>query len=154
MAGTTKRGTKTSAARIAQALKDREVLDARVEGWTLQRIADEWFSGHRANAGRAIQRILREHVAEGVEDLRALQNARLEALHAELWKAVMVDGDMNAARLVLQGMERSAKLNGLDARAEVEGGNVTVVVDSGLTTGTMAAPELVVDDPQAGDGAD
>ncbi len=154
MAGTTKRGTKTSAARIAQALKDREVLDARVKGWTLQRIADQHFSGHRANAGRAIQRILREHVAEGVEDLRALQNARLEALHAELWKAVMVDGDMNAARLVLQGMERSAKLNGLDARAEVEGGNVTVVVDSGLTTGTMAAPELVVDDPQAGDGAD
>lgn len=140
----TKKAGGTRVNRAQQALKDRAVLEMRAKGFTLQQIADEHFSGHRSNAHRSISRILDEYPAEAVQQLRTVENYRLDQLQSGHWLAA-VTGDVDAGKFVLAVMARRAALNGLDARPDQTTGNVTVVVDSALQTGVMREPEIIVD---------
>ena len=131
-------------------MQDREVLDMRATGATLQTIADHYYNGDRSNAHRALVRIMEEHVAEGVDQLRAVQNLRLERMLERFFPAMLQELDPDQARIVLAVFERQAKLNGLDVKADAASGNLTVVLDPGLTPGRMAEAELVVDDVETG----
>lgn len=57
--------------------------------------------------------------AESVEELRALENERLDELLAA-WGSKARAGDPKAAAIVLRVSERRAKMNGLDAPTRVE----------------------------------
>jgi len=142
-----KRTTRVSAAQ--QAAKDREVLDLRAAGATLQEIADVHFSGHRANAHRALTRIMEAHVADGVETLRTVENHRLDRLQKAHWVNAL-RGNQGATKVILSIMDRRARLNGLDSQSEgLGGGNITVVLDPTVGTGGgMSEPELTVDAPE------
>lgn len=145
------KGTRVSAAQQAQ--KDRQVLDLRAAGATLQEVADRYFSGHKANAHRALTRIMEAHVADGVDTLRTVENHRLDRLQQAHWVNAL-RGNQGATKVVLSIMERRARLNGLDTQVESLGmGNVTVVVDptTALPVG-MAEPELVVEAPPSTTG--
>jgi len=134
-----------------QALKDREVLQLRAAGATLQEIADRHFSGHRANAHRALTRIMSSHVAEGVNELRAVENVRLDRLQMAHWTQAL-SGHLGATKVVLNVMERRAKLNGLDTQVEqAGGGNITVMLDGNLMPKGMSEPDVIVDAPLGDD---
>lgn len=140
------KGTRVSAAQQAQ--KDRQVLDLRAAGATLQEIADVHFSGHRANAHRALTRIMEAHVADGVDTLRTVENHRLDRMQQAHWVSAL-QGNQGATKVVLSIMERRARMNGLDTQQDtLGGGNITVVLDPSVGTGGgMAEPELIVDAP-------
>lgn len=144
----------TSQHAAEQAERDRDVLDMRVAGATLQQIGDRYFSGDRSNARRSLLRILKQHVGEGVEQLRAVENERLDAMHAALWDAVVTERDLDAAKVILQTMDRRARLNGLDVKTDTTSGSLTVLVDPGLTTGRMVDAEMIVDDVDTTAGDD
>lgn len=131
-----------------QALKDRQVLDMRAAGATLQEVADKYYNGHRANAHRALVRITTSYVRDGVDLLREVENHRLDRLQMAHWSAAM-KGHLGATKAVLSVMDRRAKLNGLDSPLEtIGGGSITVVLDSGVGVGSMVEPDLVVDAPE------
>lgn len=140
----------TRGRQLSQAMQDREVLDMRATGASLQTIADQYYNGHRSNAHRALVRIMEEHVAEGVDQLRAVQNLRLERMLERFFPAMLQELDPDHARIVLAVFERQAKLNGLDVKTDAASGNLTVVLDPGLTPGRMAEAEMVVDDVETG----
>lgn len=79
------------------------------------------------------QRRARAHVA--VEDLRALENERLDAYQRVVHKLAVGGGpdrlppDLNALDKALRIMDRRARLNGLDAPVEIAGpgGNALIV---------------------------
>ena len=93
---------------------------------------------------------MEEHVAEGVDQLRAVQNLRLERMLERFFPAMLRELDPDHARIVLAVFERQAKLNGLDVKTDAASGNLTVVLDPGLTPGRMAEAEMVVDDVETG----
>jgi len=75
-------------------------------------------SGVAGLVRRYLRRIETE-ATESVEELRVLENERLDeliAVHAQRAR----DGDTKSAGVVLRAMERRAKLNGLDAAHRVE----------------------------------
>lgn len=60
--------------------RDRDALQLRVTGATYQQISDVLGYGSRANAYRAVKRMLDETREEGVEQLRELGKARYETV--------------------------------------------------------------------------
>lgn len=140
---------RTSRRAIEAANKKADALLMREAGATLQQIGDKHYRGDRSNAHRAITEALAERAAENVEEVRQLENARLDAMQLGLWKNA-TRGDHLASAAVIRIMERRARLNGLDRPVQTEevgAGNVTVVFDSRVQPGGMSDVELEVDPP-------
>jgi hypothetical protein len=142
---------RTSARAIEAARKKADALKMREAGATLQQIGDKHYRGDRSNAHRAITEALAEQAAENVEEVRKLENARLDAMLLGLWKNA-TRGDHQATGAVIRIMERRAKLNGLDAPIQTEelgDGVVNVIFDARVKPSGMAPVELEVDGPVA-----
>lgn len=142
---------RTSARAIAAAKKKADSLRMREAGATLQQIADKHWSGHRSNAHRAITEALAEVSVENVEEVRKLENARLDAMLLGLWKNA-TRGDTQSTAAVVRIMERRARMNGTDAPTQTEelgDGIVNVIFDGRVKPGGMAEIELEVDGPVA-----
>jgi hypothetical protein len=65
-----------------------------------------------------INRTLATAENRAVEEMRELENARLDRAQVAIWPNVLV-GDYRAVMVFLQISQRRAKLNGLDAPASV-----------------------------------
>lgn len=140
---------RTSKRAIEAARKKADALAMREAGATLQQIADKHYSGHRSNAHRAITEALAELPVESAEEVRKLENARLDQMHLGIWTRAR-RGDEKAIAAVLRIQERRAKMNGTDAPAQTEelgNGIVTVVFDSAVQPQGMADIEMEVDAP-------
>lgn len=114
---TPKRGgnrRKSSADMIDAALRQTEALRLRQSGSTFAEIAEALGYSDPSGARNAVMAALRENVSEPNAEMRALELARLDALHAALWPAAM-GGDLPSVDRVLKLMERRAKILGLDA---------------------------------------
>ncbi len=108
----------TSNKRLQARQKAKQALDLRLEGKNYPEISDILqYSGPGA-VFNAIQRLLRFHEHEGVEELRRVEGARLDTMLAALW-AKAVTGQKEAVDLVLKIMKRRANLLGLDVPVEV-----------------------------------
>ena len=108
----------TSNKRLQARLKAKQALDLRLEGKNYPDISDTLqYSGPGA-VYNAIQRLLRFHEHEGVEELRRVEGARLDTMLTALW-AKAVTGQKEAVDLVLKIMKRRANLLGLDVPVEV-----------------------------------
>ena len=85
----------------------------RIRGYTWDQIADLTnYSGGGA-VWNAVNNLLQKQQAEGVAELRAIENERLDvAIHA-IWDKVK-DGDLQAIDRLIRLSERRAKMNGLD----------------------------------------
>lgn len=105
--------------RQAAAERQEAALQLRRAGLDYQGIAERLGYAGKQGAHSAVQRALRNHIAEGVDHLRALEAARLDALLAAVWPAA-TEGDVAAVRAALAISERRARLFGLDAPARAQ----------------------------------
>src|SRR5262249_5396385 len=105
---------KTSADMIDAALRQTEALRLRQAGNTFAQIAEMLGYSDPSGARNAVMAALRENVTEPNAEMRALELARLDALHAALWSEALA-GDLPTVDRILKLMERRAKILGLDA---------------------------------------
>lgn len=91
-----------------------KALDLRQQGRTWQQVANELDYADRSGAYKAVQRLLDRTEFESVQEHRALESDRLDALHASYWPAA-IHGDVKAAELVLKISAQRCRLLGLDA---------------------------------------
>lgn len=99
--------------------RENLALSMRRAGATYQRIADALGYGNPSNAHRAVFRALDRIPAENVRQLRDIECVRLDALQEAHWGAA-TGGSSVSARIVLQVMERRARLLGLEAPVHTE----------------------------------
>lgn len=98
-------------------------------GWSYDKIAAHLGYSDRSSCRRAILNAMNHVLAEDIATMRAIENARYDALHARYWPlAHGIDEDGNplddgpnlqAAKMVLDISARRARLNGLDAPQQV-----------------------------------
>lgn len=115
--------SKTSPRRIIAINKQRQALELRMAGRTWQEIADSLqYRGH-SGAIAAVDKALERTLTPPAESYRALTLERLTKILQVFWP-MMLQGDYNAARTVIQTIQDIRKLLGLDAPTQVEhGGN-------------------------------
>ena len=89
-------------------LRAQQCLDLRIQGHTYQYIADRLGYADRSGARRAIERLLDRTEFETVDEYRALESDRLDALHRAHWPAAML-GDVEATKLVVKISERLSR---------------------------------------------
>lgn len=114
-----------------------QALELRIRGFNQVEIA-EMVGVNQSTVSRMLRKALKERQAAGVDDLRALEGARLDELHKALFKQA-VKGDVSSAAVVVRVADRRARLFGLDAHTE--GGETMRHYTFGAYVGM--APELV-----------
>lgn len=97
--------------------KERQVVALRRQGLTWQEIAEQVGYASASGASEAYYRASTRVVVENIEELRALENDRLDNLFAAVWEQAL-QGDNKALDSCLKIMTRRAKLLGLDAKVE------------------------------------
>jgi hypothetical protein len=128
---------------IADKEKAQQAIELRKAGANYEQIAAQLGYATRGSAQRAVKRLLQANAAEAVEDLRTLEDGRLDDMLSAIYKAAK-DGDLPTIDRVLRIAERRAKLWGLDAPAQVQNTNVeeiTVVFADAAPTETDTAPD-------------
>lgn len=112
--------------------RDLAALKLRQAGASYPVIAQQCGFNSRQAAHKAVQALLQRNEAEAVDEMRALDNSRYDALLMAVWRQALA-GDKDAHAAALKVLERRAKLNGLDApvRSEVAG-LLNFTVDLGL----------------------
>jgi hypothetical protein len=93
--------------------RERRVLDLRAGGMTFDRIASNLGYADRGAAHKAYRRALTRTLKQPAQDVRDLEEYRLDRLLSALWPKAM-GGDAHAAMGALRIMDRRAKLLGLD----------------------------------------
>ncbi len=109
------RGRKRNRA-LAEWRKARAV-ELATQGHTYQHIADELGYANRGTVHRLVQQTLQAHQADSVDQLRALEVARLDALQESLWEPAMA-GDLRAVGQVVQIIVARSRLLGLMSLAK------------------------------------
>ncbi len=71
------------------AWRKAKAVELAVEGHTYDAIAKQVGFSNRGTAYRVVRKALDEQIAENVDELRATEVARLDALQAAVWPAVM-----------------------------------------------------------------
>ncbi len=94
------------------AWRKAKAVELAVEGHTYDAIAKQVGFSNRGTAYRVVRKALDEQIAENVDELRATEVARLDALQAAVWPAAMA-GDLEAVRQVTALIQKRARLLGL-----------------------------------------
>lgn len=142
-------------ARRAQAVR------LRLSGATYEQIAQTAGYSHRAAARNAVRRSLTRYEAENVAELRALENARMDADEMVLRgilanSAVPVTEQIQAVNARIRLSARRAALNGLDAptQVQVSGADLQQLDDALTLVRDVVMGQVVTDDadtdPDAG----
>lgn len=117
---------------IAAVDKQLKALQLRKEGKPYSEIAKELGYKSGSGAHAAVKGALKKTLQEGADDLRKLENARLDAMLEALWPSIQ-NGDAKAIAAGVKISERRAKLNGLDEPAELDvtsgGGQIAIFLD-------------------------
>lgn len=137
---------KRSAPGTPQALSNKETaiqaLALRKTGATYEQIAHALGYASRDSAWRAIHRVLKAHQVEGVDELRKIEDMRLDEMLFAIYKIAKA-GDLGAIDRILRIAERRARLWGLDAPVQTHvTGDQEIIVrfsDSDLTEADGAA---------------
>lgn len=109
-----------------------QALQLRKQGVSYAEIARQ--VGYRSGSGAhaAVRKALKKTLQEPADDLRKMENERLDAMLSALWDKIE-KGDPQAIMAGIKISERRAKLNGLDEPAEVDvtsaGGAIAIVLD-------------------------
>jgi hypothetical protein len=120
----------TGKARIERMQRVSQMLNLRMQGKTLQEIADAQEPKITFQAvSKAIKTTLKDIMIESVAEVRALEAGRLDAMQNALWPQALA-GDMQAINTVLSIMQRRARLLGLDLQRGVYAGHDGAEADS------------------------
>ena len=98
---------------VRSRLRALECVKGILEGKTYQQVADDLGYASRGTVHRIVQKTLAQHELESVEELRALELARLDHLQTAFYPAA-VTGDHRAAETVLRIMVHRSRLLQLD----------------------------------------
>jgi transposase len=137
------------------AAKRLEVMALRLAGLTNEQIAERTGVSEHA-VDRLIVRHLERTTNLLSEQMRGVENARLDRAQAAIWSRVL-QGDIPAGRLFLAYSQRRAAMNGLDAPKKFElSANVRVEMETALAQlhdvvlGEIVVEEVVPDGSGAG----
>lgn len=115
---------------IAKA-RNIELLRMRIEGKAIDDIARH-FNIKPSTASRVISETLAGAVNMRAEELREIENARLDVAQAAIWPKVK-KGNMDAIDSFIRLSARRSRMNGLDAPQKVQvGGNVRLEMEEAL----------------------
>jgi len=106
------RGRETMAAQFGA--RQVRALELLVDGRSLTEVAGE-LGVHRSTALNLVRRALEERKAQLIDDVRALEAARLDAAANHIWARVR-EGDVRAQDTWLRNRQRYAALLGLDLK--------------------------------------
>jgi DNA-binding CsgD family transcriptional regulator len=145
MTGATKRTIKPARERttphnVEVTDKERQALELRKAGATLDQIAKQLGYADPSGVHRAITRALEKIPVQAVADYRAIQNERLERLLLAVWQ-ISLAGDLKAVDRALRILDQQARLLGLNVPAKSE---VDVTVTERSST-DVALDELVAE---------
>lgn len=109
----------------------------RLEGKTFQAIADALGYSDKSNARQAIMALLAEMPADNAEQIRAMENGRLDVAQRSLMPLVTSDDPeivVKAVSALVRLSSRRCQMNGADApvRAPVDEDGNTVGTSDGL----------------------
>jgi hypothetical protein len=96
-------------------LKRIRAVELLAAGHNYDEIAQAVGYTNRGSAHRAVSKALAEREIEGLDELRALELDRLDALHAAFWHQAMA-GDIDAAKILLAISGQRRRLYGIDKR--------------------------------------
>jgi hypothetical protein len=102
---------RTAAATLRK--KQLRALELLRAGCTYDEIAHDLGYANRGSAWHLLRGAMDKQVLESVDEYRQLEMDRLDALQARYWDAAL-DGDRQAAALVLRVIDRRCRLLGLD----------------------------------------
>ena len=122
--------------RAVAAVKRAKVVEAVADGATYEQAAEQAGYATRSGAYKAFWKALDGREAEAVEDHRALELARLDALQVVLWERAL-GGDVKAVNAVLRIIEQRSRLLGLD-KPEAASVSLGSVVDPAYWAGLRA----------------
>lgn len=112
------------------AYRGARALELSLAGVTQPQIAHELGYRSSGAVSKALWRTINRRAADGVDEYRALELERLDALQTANWGKAL-DGDTKAAEVVLSVIDKRIKLLGLDRMAD--GSDAPgEVVDSGF----------------------
>lgn len=95
------------------------ILELRASGDSFDLIAQKVGYSDRSVAFNSYKRALSRSVVEGVEELRALELARLDLLQASVWERAL-SGEIRAVEASLRIIDRRTRLLGLERIPEKE----------------------------------
>lgn len=113
-------------AQAIAAVKRAKVVEAVAQGATYEDAAKQAGYANRSGAYKAFWKAIEHNEAEAVEDHRALELARLDALQVPLWDKAMA-GDVKAAGMILRIIETRSRLLGLDKPGSGQGAQTVVM---------------------------
>jgi hypothetical protein len=106
-------------------------VEAVAQGATYEAAAKQAGYASRSGAYKAFWKALDHREAEAVDDHRALELARLDALQVALWDDA-VGGDVKAVNAVLRIIEQRSRLLGLDKPGSATDGQTVVLSPADL----------------------
>lgn len=95
-----------------------KAVTMRLAGMTYEQVAEQAGYSDKSAARQTVMRALERVEQQRVDDLRALENARLDRAQAAIWPKV-IGGDIKAVDSFLRLSARRARMNGLDAPVSV-----------------------------------
>lgn len=114
---------------IARALTEHRrtrVVELVTSGLSYEEAAAEVGYRSRSAAWKAFHRALADREADAIDEHRALELSRLDALQQPLWERA-VSGDVAAATAVLRIVEQRCRLLGLALPANPSAGPVSII---------------------------
>ena len=121
--------SRTSAKAIELARKRQRALELRVEGKTLQEIADDLGYANVSSVSRLLQAAVEEIPRETADNLRKVHKKKLE----KLWRMMI---DQKQPIVGVKVLAREAKLLGLDAPTLIKGDFSARIMN--VSTGELA----------------
>ena len=112
--------------RAVAAVKRVNVVEAVADGATYEQAAERAGYASRSGAYKAFWKAVDTRQADGVDEYRALEIQRLDALQAGLWEQATA-GDVKAVLAVLRIVQQRSRLLGLDRPEAEMQANATVV---------------------------
>ncbi len=112
-----RKGITSDAHRIAAARRRAAVLELRKGGATFEQIGQELGYANRSGAYQAFQKALRDIPKAAAEEMRAVEQERLDAMHLAVWQRAL-RGDSTAIAQVLDIMKTWARLFGLNVATD------------------------------------
>lgn len=109
----------SSPTRVRSTKRTALALDLRAQGYTWAEVAQRAGYKTLQAAHMAVKNALEHTLQEPAEHLRNIELQRLEKLQT-VWFPKALDGDKDAATVVLKTAERRAKLLGLDAPTQIQ----------------------------------
>jgi hypothetical protein len=104
--------------KLNQALLVRQIVDLRAKGRSVEMIAEE-MDLNEAMVRRSLTKAMQGLSSESVEELRALENLRIDRMFLPVYERA-VQGDLRAIDRAVLLMERRARMMGLDKPMEID----------------------------------